>query len=192
MKASAWLRMKSNGRWASTWPEARLRITRYPSLNEPQFLGCAAAFIDSLSGELNAAAAALRRLEGQPKGGGFSYEMALDLHRYGALIVLDRWATLVHAFGPHLALSARGEMIEEAPARVQTAENLLGRANQLIDAAPAYSSDLVQACILAFQSLNTTFAQERESAEQNAQLGPMLPGDYTEARRIFLEDLAAR
>jgi len=45
---------------------------------------------------------------------------------------------------------------------------------------------------LAFRSLQTTFAEEREEADQSAKLGPMLPEDYTSARRIFLEDLAAR
>jgi hypothetical protein len=169
-----------------------LRITRLPSLTEAQFLGCVAAFVDSLNGELNTAAAALQRLAGQPKGAAFSHEMALDSHRYGALIVLDRWSTLVHSFGPHLALSTRRSIVDEAPARVQTAENLLGRTNHLIDAATNYHSELVQACILAFQSLNVTFAEERQAAEQSALLGPMLPEEFTEARRIFLEDLAAR
>ena len=184
--------MKSSARSASTWREARLRITRFPSLTETQFLGCTAAFVDSLAGELNAASLALRRLQGQSKGAAFSYEMALDSHRYGALIILDRWATLVHAFGPHLALSARREILDEAPARVQSAENLLSRVNQLIDNAPAYSGELVEACALAFQSLQKTFVEEQESAEQSARLGPMLSEDYLEARRIFLEDLAAR
>ncbi|MBZ5575869.1 MAG: hypothetical protein LAP40_04850 [Acidobacteriia bacterium] len=169
-----------------------MRITRYPSLSEFQFLGCTAAFVDSLTGELNAAALALRRLEGQAKGSAFAYEMTLDTHRYGALIVLDRFATFVRAFGPHVHLSRRREMVDSAPARVATAEDILGRANQLIDAAPAYASDLVEACVLAFQSLDTTFAAEREAAAQNATLGPMLPEEYSEARRIFLEDLAAR
>ena len=67
-----------------------MRITRYPNLTEPQFFGCVAAFVDSLSGELNAASMALRRLEGQAKGRAFAYEMTLDQHRYGALIVLER------------------------------------------------------------------------------------------------------
>lgn len=169
-----------------------MRITRFPNLTEPQFLGCVTAFVDSLNGELNAAAAALQHLAGQPKGAAFSYEMVLDSHRYGALIVLDRWSTLVHSFGPHVALTNRRSIIDETPARVQTAENLLGRANHLIDSAPSYHSELVQACILAFQSLNVTFAEERAAAEQNARLGPMLPEEYTVARRIFLEDLAAR
>jgi hypothetical protein len=185
--------MKSSGRSASIWPEAApLRITRYPSLSEPQFLGCAAAFVDSLFGELNSALIALRRLENQPKGAAFAHEMALDTHRYGALIVLDRWATVADAFGPHLRLSQRQDIVDDAPGRVQTAENILGRVNDLIDASAVYAPELVEACRMAFRSLETTFAEERQSAEQMASLGPMLPEDYKEARRIFLEDLAAR
>ena len=72
-----------------------LRITRYPNISEPQFFGCVSAFVDSLSGELNAATMSLRRLAGSRKGSAFAYEMTLDTHRYGALIVLDRWSTLV-------------------------------------------------------------------------------------------------
>ncbi|MGO9261294.1 MAG: hypothetical protein ACLQU1_34050 [Bryobacteraceae bacterium] len=169
-----------------------MRILRYPSIVEPQFLGCAAAFVDSLEGELNAAAMALRRIEGRAKGSAFAYEMTLDQHRYGALIVLDRWSALVAAFGPHLRLGARPEMIAEAPARVAAAERILGPANQLIDAAESYGADLVEACLLAFQSVSGVFQQERASAEQSAKLGPMLPENYREARRIFSEDLAAR
>jgi hypothetical protein len=169
-----------------------LRITRFPALSEAQFFGCTAAFVDSLSGELNAAASALRRLEGQSKGAAFAYEMTLDTHRYGALIVIDRWSTLVNAFGPHLRLSRRQTILDEAAARIRTAEGILGTANNVIDAAPRYSSDVVEGCLLAFQSLQTTFLEERSEAEQSAKLGPMLPEDYTSARRIFLEDLAAR
>jgi hypothetical protein len=36
------------------------------------------------------------------------------------------------------------------------------------------------------------FSEERRTAEQDATLGPMLTEDYRSARRIFLEDLAAR
>lgn len=169
-----------------------MRITRFPALSEAQFFGCTAAFVDCLSGELNAAASALRRLEGQAKGGAFAYEMSLDTHRYGALIVLDRWSTLVAAFGPHLDLSRHRTILEEGAARVKTAEGILGSANQVLDAADRYSSDVVEACLLAFQSLQTTFAEERQEADQSAKLGPMLPEDYTAARRIFAEDLAAR
>lgn len=169
-----------------------MRITRFPSLTEQQFLGCTAAFVDSLQGELNAAALALRRLENSPKGSAFAHEMALDSHRYGALIVLDRWATLAHAFGPHLTGSAPRDIAGNAAGRVQTAENILGRVNNLIDATENYSGELVEACVLAFRSLETTFAEERAAAEQAGRLGPMLPQEYNEARRIFLEDLAAR
>lgn len=169
-----------------------MRITRYPNLTGQQFLGCVAAFVDSFFGELNSALIALRRLENQPKGAAFAHEMALDTHRYGALIVLDRWATLVDAFGPHLSLANRQDIVDDAPGRVLTAENILGRVNDLIDASPVYTGELVGACLMAFRSLETTFAEERQSAGQMARLGPMLADDYKEARRIFLEDLAAR
>ena len=165
-----------------------MRITRFPSITVQQFFGCVAAFADSLAGELNAAAMALRRLESRRKGGAFAHEMALDQHRYGALIVLDRWSTFVHAFGPHLAHS----IVEQAPARIASAETLLARANQLIDAADAYGTEIVEACLMAFQTVQSTFAEERALAEQNAKLGPMLSEEYTSARRIFFEDLAAR
>ena len=169
-----------------------MRISRFPSLTESQFFGCTAAFVDSLSGELNAASIALRRLKGQSKGLAFAYEMTFDTPRYGALIVIDRWSTLISAFGPHLELSRRPAIIRSAPERIRTAETILGVANQLLDAADVYSPAIVEAGALAFQSVNTTFAEERAEAEQSAKLGPMLPEDYTSARRIFLEDLAAR
>jgi hypothetical protein len=169
-----------------------LRITRFPSITEPQFFGCVAAFVDSLSGELNSAAMALRRLEGKGKGAAFAYEMTLDTHRYGALIVLDRWSTLVGSFGPHLHLSRRQEIVGQAPVRVQAAENILVRANNLIDSSERYSLEVVEACLMAFQSLTTAFTEEREEAAQSAKLGPMLPEEYKDARRIFLEDLALR
>jgi hypothetical protein len=169
-----------------------LRITRFPSITEPQFFGCVAAFVDSLAGELNSAAMALRRLEGKGKGGAFAYEMTLDTHRYGALIVLDRWSTMVGTFGPHLHLSRRQEIVGQMPVRVQAAENILVRSNNLIDSSERYSPEVVEVCLMAFQSLNTTFTEERAEAEQTAKLGPMLPEEYKDARRIFLEDLATR
>jgi hypothetical protein len=169
-----------------------VQITRHPSLTEPQFLGCASAFVDALSGELNAAAMYLRKVEGRPKGASFAYEMSLDRHRYGALTVLDRWAALVRAFGAHLKISRYQTIIDEAPARVRTAEEILVRANEVIDAAADYSSDVVAACLLAFQSLTTTFEEERRSAEQSALLGPLLPEEFKQARAMFVQDLAAR
>jgi hypothetical protein len=169
-----------------------LRITRYPNISEPQFFGCVSAFVDSLAGELNAATIALRRLSGSRKGSAFAYEMTLDTHRYGALIVLDRWSTLVGAFGPHLELARHPDIVGRAAVRVRAAEDILGRANMLVDAAPAYSEDIVEACAMAFQQVDGVFAEERAEAEQSARLGPMLPEEYKDARRIFLEDLAAR
>src|SRR5262249_2181027 len=160
------------------------RITRYPSLTEAQFKGCISAFLDSLSGELNVATAALRRLEGRGKGAAFAFEMEFDTHRYGALIVLDRWSTVVAAFGPH----GRTSFVEETPRRVKAAEDMLAKANAMVDAAPAYAPEIVEACVLAFQSVNGVFQEEREEAERNAKLGPMLPEEYREARQIFLQD----
>jgi len=169
-----------------------VQITRFLSLSEAQFHGCVSAFVDSLFGELNSAAMYLKKLEGQSKGAAFAYEMALDSHRYGALVVLDRWVNLAHTYGPHLALVKHAGIVDEADARVQTAENILGRTNDVIDATGIYSGAVVAACLLAWQGLAGTFAQERAAAEEMAKLGPMLPEEFRSARRIFLEDLAAR
>jgi hypothetical protein len=126
-----------------------LRILRYPSITEQQFSGCVTAFVDSLSGELNSATIALRRLEGRNKGSAFAYEMTLDTHRYGALIVLDRWGTLLRAFGPHLKLASKQSVIAEGPTRVTSAETILTQANHLLDAGDWYSPAVVEACTLA-------------------------------------------
>src|ERR1035441_7355253 len=91
-----------------------VRITRYPSIGEAQFFGCVSAFVDSLSGELNAASMSLGRLAGSRKGSAFAYEMTLDTHRYGALIVLDRWSALVVAFGPHLEVGRHADIVARA------------------------------------------------------------------------------
>jgi hypothetical protein len=169
-----------------------LRITRYPSITEQQFLGCNAAFVDTLTGELHASGIALRRLEGRPKGSAFAHEMTLDSHRYGTLIVLDRWGTLLRAFGPHLSLSRWQEIVSDGAARVESAEKLLVRSNQLIDSGDAYSLEMIEAVMLAYQSVNSFFEQERAAADQTSKLGPMLSDEYKEARQTFLEDLAAR
>jgi hypothetical protein len=169
-----------------------VRITRFTSISEHQFAGCVAAFTDTLFGELHSAVIALRRLEGKNKGDAFAFEMELDQRRYGALIVLDRWCSLVGTFGPHIELSQRPGIIDDAQNRISAAEEILRRANALIDAAPAYGSELVEVCATAFQTLKTIFNDERAATEQWSQLGPMQPEEYREARRIFLEDLAAR
>ena len=169
-----------------------MRISRYPSISEEQFLGCTAAFVDSLAGELHSGAIALRRLEGRRKGAAFAHEIALDTHRYGALIVLDRWGSLVRTFGPHLTLSRWPEILTDGTARIASAEELLIRTNRVIDSAEAYTSDLVQAVLLAFQSVQAAFESEKDAADRMATLGPLLPSEYQESRSIFLEDLAAR
>ena len=169
-----------------------MQIIRYPSIGESQFFGCVAAFADSLEGELNAAASALRRLEGRSKGAAFAFEMALDAHRYGAQIVLDRWMRLVETFGGHLSLTRRPEVVSQARPRVASASTVLERANHLIDGAASYDGEVVEARLLAFRTIKGTFAEEFDEAAQSAKLGPMLPEDYTSARRIFAEDLAAR
>jgi hypothetical protein len=169
-----------------------VQITRYANRSEQQFLGCVSAFADTITGELNSAAMYLRKLDGQAKGAAFAYEMTLDRHRYGALTVLDRWGTLVAAFGQHLTLSRYQAIVVEAPARIRIAETILESANRLLDAADRYSGDVVEACVLAFQSLATTFAEEIRAASQCAQLGPMLGDEFKQARGIFLQDLAAR
>ena len=134
-----------------------MRITRFPSLTATQFSGCVAAFTDSLSGELNSAAAALRRLEGLAKGAAFAYEMTLDRHRYGALIVVDRWSTVVKAFGWHQELVRHAGIVTQTASRVWDAQQILGRTNEVIDAADRYAGEMVETCLMAWQSLNVTF-----------------------------------
>ena len=170
-----------------------MRITRYASLSEPQFLGCVSAFTDALTGELNSAAMYLRKLEGQTKGAAFAYEMSLDRHRYGALTVLDRWGALVggvraapdaQPLSGHPRRSGRaGAHRRVHPGKRQSIDR---RGRSL------FGSDVVEACLLAFQSLAGVFAEERQAAAQSAQLGPLLPEEFKEARGIFLQDLSAR
>lgn len=169
-----------------------MRITRFVSLTEPQFFGCVAAFADSLAGELNSAMAALRRLESRTKGAAFAFEMEFDRRRYGVSIVLDRWATFIRAFGPHLPFPRARPIVEAASARIAAAETVLAGANALVDAANSYSPAVVEACQLAFQSVQSAFAEESRAAAQDAKLGPMLAEEYISARRIFLDDLAER
>src|SRR5215469_14608113 len=121
-------------RWATIW-RLDLRITRFPNISNQQFLGCVAAFADSLTGELNAATIALRRLAGQKKGAAFAYEMTLDNHRYGVLIVLDRWRTVCAAYGPHL----EEPIAESAGTRIEAAEKILEQLNRLMDGTAEYS-----------------------------------------------------
>jgi hypothetical protein len=170
-----------------------VQITRYTSLNEAQFLGCASAFVDSLSGALNGAVMYLHKLQGQRKGSAFAFEIQLDQGRYGALMILDRWAEFVGAFAAHVVLPAHHrEILDEAPRRVQQAAGLLEKTNHLLDASEEYSETVVAACESGFQTVELTFQQERQAAERTLALGPMLSEDFKEYRRVFLGDLAAR
>lgn len=169
-----------------------MQITRYSSLNEAQFLGCASAFTDSLSGALNSAAMYLHKLRGQPKGAAFAFEMQLDRGRYGAMMILDRWAAFVEAFAPQADIPPCREIIEETPRRVRQATGLLEKTNGVLDATGEYSEGVVAACESGFRTVELTFQQEREAVERAVALGPMLPEGFNEYRRVFLGDLAAR
>jgi hypothetical protein len=173
-----------------------LNILRQPSLSEVQYVGCVSAFVDALAGELNAAAAFLKRLEGSGKGSGFTYEIGLDRGRYGALVVLDRWRHLSAAFGPHLRPGVRdpalGDLIEEAERRVTAGETILARVNEMIDAAGGYPPEMVEAALLGFQQVQRIFQQESDLAERAARLGPLMPEEQKAARTLFLADLAQR
>ncbi|MBK5290065.1 MAG: hypothetical protein JJE04_00025 [Acidobacteriia bacterium] len=169
-----------------------LQILRLPALNEAQFLGCASAFADSLLTAMQATLDNLRRLEGRPKGAAFAFEMQMDRDRYGALIVLERWADCVNAFAPNLKLSRDREIIDEAPSRVLTGENLLGRANRLIDASPQYTGEVIAAASMAYDAVKLTFRQEIDLNTRMQSLGPMQPEEYLRTRQMFLQDLAKR
>lgn len=169
-----------------------MQVTRFPSLNEAQFLGCVSAFSDSLTGELNAGVTFLRRLEGERKGSAFAFEMKMDRHRYGALIILERWADLARAFAGHAELGVYQEMFDSAAARVEAARNVLERANQVVDAADHYGPEIIEACRMAFDTAAKIFEGEQAAAAKAAALGPMQPEEYREYRRVFLGDLGAR
>lgn len=169
-----------------------MQITRYTSLNEAQFLGCASAFVDSLAGALNGAVMYLHKLQGQRKGAAFAFEIQLDQSRYGAMMILDRWADFVHTFAPHVEFPQHREILAETPRRVQQAAALLEKTNQFLDASGDYSETVVAACEGGFQTVELTFQQERQAAARALTLGPMLSADFKEYRRVFLGDLAAR
>ncbi|MBL8294722.1 MAG: hypothetical protein JNN08_22950 [Bryobacterales bacterium] len=169
-----------------------MRILRYPALNEPEFMGCVSAFSDSLTSALEATKSFLGRLHAQPKGAAFAFEMQLDSHRYGVMLILERWGEFVNQFGPHMAAIKHAEVVKDAALRIQTAENLMVRTNRLIDAAAQYTPELEQAVDQAVITILRTFSQERAAAEEMSALGPMLPDEFREARRVFLADLDQR
>lgn len=169
-----------------------MQITRFLSLNETQFLGCVSAFMDTLSGELHGTMTFLRRLEGKRKGSAFAFEMQMDKHRYGALIVLDRWAEFARAFSGHAELGARQPMMDQAVARAKAAQDVIERANRVLDDADFYSMEVVEVSALALRTVELTFSEEKEAADKAASLGPMLSDEYKQFRSVFLSDLSER
>ena len=169
-----------------------MRILRYPSLTEEQALGCLCAFTDALEAELKAAAQFLHRLQGQEKGRAFAFEMELDAHRYGVVITVDRWRQFAGAFGPHLAGTRMGALLENAPQSAEAATALMERLNEAVDSAPAYSGDLISACTSDLDRVLRLFDGALGQASETMSLGPMLSEDFREARRIFASDLASR
>lgn len=154
-------------------------------------MGCVSAFSDSLTSALEGTKAFLGRLQAQPKGAAFAFEMQLDSQRYGVMLILERWGEFINRFGAHVELKRPG-VVEEAPLRIQTAENLMIRTNRLIDAATQYTPELEHAVEHAVSTILRAFQEERAAAGEMAALGPMLPDEFREARRVFLADLAQR
>ena len=169
-----------------------MQITRFLSINENQFLGCLSAFIDTLSGELNSALAYLRRMENRRKGSAFAFEMQMDKHRYGAMIVLERWIDFTRAFAGHVQFGRHQPLFDQAQQRVTQSQRILEQSNQLIDNADTYATEIIEACAMAYRTIEFTFQEERKAADQTVALGPLLPEEFKEYRRVFLADLSER
>jgi hypothetical protein len=71
----------------------------------------------------------LHRKVANRKGSASACDLTLGTHHYGALIVLDRWSTLVCALGPHLGIGRPADVIRRAGDRVHAAEDILNPAN---------------------------------------------------------------
>lgn len=169
-----------------------MQIQRFLSLNELQLLGCASAFLDALDSEMQSALSYLRRLEDTMKGRAFGFEMQMDKHRYGALIVLERWAEFASAFAGTATVGGYQPMLTDARARVTGAVKLLETVNRTIDAAEVYSGDIVEACAMAFHAVEMTFKEEREAVQRVQVLEAAIPEDYRHYRSVFAGDLAVR
>jgi len=76
-----------------------VRVARCPQFSDSRFFRCVAVLVDFLSGRLHAATVWLHRKVVNRKVSASACELTLDTHRCGALIVLDRWSTLVGALG---------------------------------------------------------------------------------------------
>lgn len=169
-----------------------MRILRYPTLNEDEFAGCVAAFADSLSSAVEATRSFLNRLRGSQKGSAFAFEMQLDQSRYGLLLILARWTQFLDHFGSFFEAGKYASIVEQPLSRIQSAEDLIRRMNDVIDSGEDYGPDIQEAVRQALDALDLTFRPELEAATSLARLGPMLPDATTETRRVFLADLGAR
>lgn len=169
-----------------------MQIQRFLSLNEAQLLGCASAFVDALDSEMRSALSYLQRLEDTMKGRAFGFEMQLDKHRYGALIVLERWAEFAASYAGTATVGGYQAMLTDARTRVNGAVKLLETVNRTIDAAEVYSGDIVEACGMAFHAVETTFQEEREAVQRVQALEAAIPEDYRHYRSVFAGDLAVR
>jgi hypothetical protein len=169
-----------------------LQIRRFLSLNEPQFLGCTSAFLDALDSEMQSAQAYLQRLVNQSKGRAFGFEMQLDKHRYGSLIVLERWAEFGSAFASTGMLGELQPLLEQARARATSAAGLIEKMNAMVDAADFYSPELIEACGMTFHAVGNIFRDEREAVQRLHALGAEPPEDFRHYRSVFTGDLAVR
>lgn len=131
-------------------------------------------------------------MENRRKGSAFAFEMQMDKHRYGAMIVLERWADFTKAFAGHVELGTHQQLFDQAEERVRQSQRILEQSNQLVDSEDTYRSEVVEACAMSYRTIEFTFQEERKAADQAASLGPMLAEDFKEYRRVFLTDLSER
>lgn len=148
--------------------------------------------MDALDSEMRSALSYLQRLEDTMKGRAFGFEMQLDKHRYGALIVLERWAEFAASYAGTATVGGYQAMLTDARTRVNGAVKLLETVNRTIDAAEVYSGDIVEACGMAFHAVETTFQEEREAVQRVQALEAAIPEDYRHYRSVFAGDLAVR
>ncbi len=169
-----------------------MQILRFPSMSEAEYFGCVSAFVDSLWAALDGVAQSLGKLQGRAKGAAFLFEMQLDQHRYGALMILDRWERFVEGFGPHVELTRHREATAGTPASVEAARGLITKLNAIIDSAERYTPELAAAADMTSQAVRSAFSAAHLAADQMEKLGPMLSDEFQASKRIFRADLAAR
>ncbi len=168
-----------------------MQMLRFPEIAEAEFSGCLTAFVDALWAALEGVTLSLDRLRDRSKGSAFLFEMQMDQHRYGVLLVLERWTRLVDRFGA-AAPAAAEDAVAHAAARSATAAGLMEKLNHLIDGSERYSAEIAAAAAMTFGAIRSEFAAEHLLADRNEKLGPMLPEEYQRAKAVFRSDLLAR